>query len=156
MFKKFVWIITILWMGIIFYFSSQPAYVSRQESGDILAWMDKIEENEVQDTDNARVSKLQYNIRKFAHFIMYSGLGFLITISIVLIKYKSFASYVLAWLATAVYAVLDEFHQSFVPGRGATLVDIKIDCVSAFVGVVMAVIVIEMFKLIKKRRKQMN
>jgi len=32
----------------------------------------------------------------------------------------------LAWLACVVYAATDEFHQSFIPGRSATVVDVVI------------------------------
>ena len=37
----------------------------------------------------------------------------------------------LAWLMTFLYAILDEFHQSFVPGRHAWWVDVAIDSFSA-------------------------
>ncbi len=37
----------------------------------------------------------------------------------------------LAWLLALVYAVSDEFHQSFVPGRGPSVFDVLIDSVGA-------------------------
>jgi VanZ family protein len=37
----------------------------------------------------------------------------------------------LAWGLTFLYAVLDEFHQSFVPGRNAWWVDVAIDSIAA-------------------------
>ena len=37
----------------------------------------------------------------------------------------------LAWVITVAYALTDEFHQSFVPGRGARLIDVGIDALGA-------------------------
>jgi len=36
-----------------------------------------------------------------------------------------------AWLIAVAYSALDEFHQSFVPGRNATLMDVGIDALGA-------------------------
>lgn len=40
----------------------------------------------------------------------------------------------LAWLTTTVYGISDEFHQSFVPGRYATIDDVILDAVGAAIG----------------------
>jgi VanZ family protein len=40
----------------------------------------------------------------------------------------------LAWLFSVLYAAGDELHQSFVPGRMASLVDVGIDAGGAFLG----------------------
>jgi VanZ family protein len=39
-----------------------------------------------------------------------------------------------AWVLAVLYASTDEFHQSFVPGRGATLIDVGIDALGAWLG----------------------
>jgi VanZ family protein len=44
----------------------------------------------------------------------------------------------LAWLLSVIYAGTDEFHQSFVPGRNAALVDIAIDATGAGLGLLIA------------------
>ncbi|MDI1321017.1 MAG: VanZ family protein, partial [bacterium] len=44
----------------------------------------------------------------------------------------------LALLLAAVYAATDEFHQSFVPGRTASLGDVLIDITGAFVALAVA------------------
>jgi VanZ family protein len=38
------------------------------------------------------------------------------------------------WALTILYAASDEFHQTFVPGRGPSLIDILIDALGAFFG----------------------
>lgn len=136
--KIFIWVITILWMGVIFYFSSQPAEVSLNASGKVLVTMDKLEKDEVQNISDRRVWNLQNTIRKYAHFIVYSVLGFLMALSFVLLKNKGYLVYFYSWLAASVYGVLDEFHQNFVPGRGAMLSDMALDSFSAFVGTMIA------------------
>lgn len=40
----------------------------------------------------------------------------------------------LAWGMTIVYAITDEFHQSFVPGRSPRLTDVGIDALGALLG----------------------
>jgi VanZ family protein len=40
----------------------------------------------------------------------------------------------LAWLAAAIFAVTDEFHQSFVPSRTASPIDVMIDICGAMIG----------------------
>jgi VanZ family protein len=40
----------------------------------------------------------------------------------------------LAWALTVLYAASDEFHQSFVPGRMASLLDVLIDAIGALLG----------------------
>jgi VanZ family protein len=74
-------------------------------------------------------------IRKLSHVTEYG--------IFTLLLYRAFAgAKPFAWrprlatacvLAAAVYAVIDEFHQSFVPGRGPSLVDSAIDTAGALV-----------------------
>jgi VanZ family protein len=40
----------------------------------------------------------------------------------------------LAWALTVLYAASDEFHQSFVPGRMASPLDVLIDAIGGFLG----------------------
>jgi VanZ family protein len=42
--------------------------------------------------------------------------------------------WMLPWLLAILYAASDEFHQSFVPGRNATPVDVGIDTIGAGIG----------------------
>ncbi len=42
-----------------------------------------------------------------------------------------------AWLLSVLYAITDEFHQAFVPGRGPLPLDVVIDSVGAFFGLLL-------------------
>ena len=44
----------------------------------------------------------------------------------------------LIWLLAILYAASDEFHQSFVAGRGATVMDVGIDSIGAGLGLLWA------------------
>jgi VanZ family protein len=46
----------------------------------------------------------------------------------------------LPWLLAVLYAASDEFHQSFVPGRNATPVDVGIDSIGAGIGLLLGYI----------------
>ena len=47
------------------------------------------------------------------------------------------AAYRMAWMLALVYAMTDEFHQRFVPGRGATTLDVLIDGAGAALALVL-------------------
>ena len=87
----------------------------------------------VQDTNIAYAGKL---IRKSAHFIAYLVLGFLVSHAM-----KS-EVHPAKWggaslLLCAAYAISDEFHQLFVPGRGPMLKDVLIDGLGAAIGIIL-------------------
>lgn len=65
--------------------------------------------------------------RKFVHLAAFGLLAFLF--------YNSFEKrkYFLAWFITTVYAATDEFHQSFVPDRTASLWDVGLDSLGALI-----------------------
>ncbi len=61
---------------------------------------------------------LDYLVKKSAHVLIYGALA--LTYLHALRK----RNYPLAWFLTILYALGDEFHQSFVPGRRASLTDV--------------------------------
>ena len=44
--------------------------------------------------------------------------------------------YLVALLAVVIFAFSDEFHQSFVPGRNSSVIDVGIDTVGACLGMI--------------------
>lgn len=64
-----------------------------------------------------------------AHFIEYSIFGYLLTRALYLQSNNSVRKYaiLLGIILGFIYAVFDEFHQSFVPGRVASLSDLTAD-----------------------------
>jgi VanZ family protein len=70
---------------------------------------------------------VDYVVRKLAHLTEYAVLGALLV--------RAGGREVRAFLLGVAYAVSDEVHQHFVPGRHATPVDVAIDAVGVAVGV---------------------
>jgi len=90
----------------------------------------------VQDTSFAYAGRL---MRKSAHFIAYLILGFLVSHAM-----KNEVSTATTWkrrgaslLLCVAYAISDEFHQLFVPGRGPLLKDVFIDGSGAALGIIL-------------------
>ena len=96
-------------------------------------------------------------VRKTAHFFMFCGLGFLAVCTI-----RSYYGrphirvYASAWLFCIFCAVCDEFHQLFVPGRGAQLSDVCLDSAGALVGVLLAFLLLLLRKSLRKCPKREN
>jgi VanZ family protein len=104
----FAWLPVVAWAALIFGLSSIPDLGTGLEGWDLA-------------------------LRKAAHFGEYAILGALLARAL----YNTMAAWAwIAWLAGAVYAVSDELHQHFVPGRQASPVDVVIDAVGVAVGVV--------------------
>ena len=107
----------------------------------------------VQDTSFAHAGRL---IRKSAHFIAYLILGLLVSHA-----RKSEASTAYVWkqrgtslLLCVAYAISDEFHQIFVPGRGPLLKDVLIDGSGAALGIVLYVGARKLWLYIKNKRAE--
>ena len=78
---------------------------------------------------------LDYAVRKTAHFSEYAALGFALA---AWMRHTTIFHRHAYWLAVAVgafYAVSDEWHQSFVPGRSCELTDMLIDTSGCLTGV---------------------
>ncbi len=104
-FKNFVklWGPVIVWGGIIFYFSSLPgSKVPRPPFWDLV-------------------------MQKTAHIFEYAMLYFLVfrAVNNPIVKGKS--HWFLPFAFCLLYAMSDEFHQKFTPGRKATLKDVGFD-----------------------------
>ena len=54
------------------------------------------------------------------------------------------------------YAISDEYHQSFIPGRSAQWQDVLIDTTGVFVGVIIILICISIYKLSKEKYNAMK
>ena len=77
-----------------------------------------------------------WNADKVVHFFCFAGFSFWIAFACNIKSYK------MTWLPTLIislWAVTDEIHQSFTPGRDASVFDWLADTTGAFVGAVIFV-----------------
>jgi VanZ family protein len=73
---------------------------------------------------------MQY-LHNCAHIVAYGSLGLVTLLALAHVGDCGGRHVVLATLLAAVYGVVDELHQSFVPGRDASVADATTDLVSA-------------------------
>lgn len=142
-----IWI-TILYVGMIFGNSATPAVYSSAESSwvtDLInGWMERL-----------GISFIRFSegfIRKAAHFTEYTGLGILLTLS--LLRYDFFAGS-RRWRLIPVgflIACADEGIQYFTPGRDCSFKDVLLDTCGVIFGV--AVCALIAWYRDRKRRKQ--
>lgn len=120
------WLLTVLCMAAIFFFSHQSADESAEVSieiySGILALLGQV------------IERLGHEgVRTIAHFIEYCALGFLMSTSLTFTFSKPKPW--LAWGLAAGYAVTDELHQLFVPGRAFQVTDLAIDAGGTLLGI---------------------
>ena len=82
----------------------------------------------------AMAEKIEYPVRKAAHMTEYAILGLLSFAFYRGILKKEKRQFLAALLTAAVYAATDEFHQYFIPGRSAEVMDVCIDTLGASIG----------------------
>lgn len=97
------------------------------------------------------VIKIQFSVRKLAHFSVYTCLGMLMYLSFRFIPVKG-KKPVWSLCACVIYAVSDEFHQYFVPGRSCEVRDVCIDSLGALTGILIIFAVLFLIKSIKRKR----
>jgi|HubBroStandDraft_6_1064221.scaffolds.fasta_scaffold152806_2 VanZ family protein len=96
---------------------------------------------------------IHHFIRKMGHVTEYFVLSLLILRAIRAGKPGAHLSWALAAIAiVACYAALDEFHQSFVPGRTAAISDVLIDTAGG-IGAQIVVALAVLFGDIRKKRR---
>mgnify|MGYP004691719423 FL=1 len=127
-------ILSITCMGIIFYFSSRNTIESNSTSKNLIRnVIDKYESITGKNINKeSLVTKLNYPVRKLAHFSIYFLLG-LVVYSLFLhtnMKHKLLFSI----LTCVVYALFDEIHQLFVLGRTGQVLDVFIDSMGSIIG----------------------
>ena len=123
--KKIILIVLlIIWVITVFCFSNQQGETSGNTSGKVIKAILKIF---AKDISEEQVQKLQLPIRKLAHFTIYATGGVLAIMLLNQYNIPLIQKMLYSQLIISIYAMLDEFHQSFIPGRTASIWDVLID-----------------------------
>jgi VanZ family protein len=130
--QKFVILASVILMLLIFLFSACDATMSSMQSDIIVNYI------------NNFISVNSFLVRKLAHFFLFFLLEMLVYFSIRSIKYS--------FIFVSLYAILDEVHQYFVPGRSCELRDVIID----ISGCVFAIILITLGRYFNDKRTKNN
>ena len=138
--KKIIsWILVLIWMGIIFYFSSFNGEESTEQSrgfiyntlGNIVEFFNKditSEEKEI------LICKYDPIVRKLAHMFVYFILSILVCVSLNNYNLDIRKIILYSFLICFLYACSDEIHQTYVGDRSGKFLDVIIDGIGFSLG----------------------
>lgn len=117
--KQFLWLIVLtVIIGTIFVFTALQTFTGENTK-------EQIQQITGMNEHNAYVTNAI--IRKSAHVLMF---GLLSIFFCIVIRRQSIW---FAWVCTTLMAVVDEWHQSYVPGRSALVQDVLLDSLAALI-----------------------
>lgn len=148
--KKYISVVlVILWAILIFMFSDQNRIESKAASAEVAGFLLTLFSKIIPSANVAVPEGFIHLLRSLAHFILYLGLGFLTFLMFTC--YKKAKAYYYAATTCFLFSLTDEFHQFFVPGRSAQLIDIIVDFAGAISGILIYTLFLKL--IVKIRRK---
>lgn len=129
-------------MYMIYSFSAQTGEVSGELSYKI-SYQIVETKNEIMGTNKSydelayEADYIHYYVRKAAHMTAYFALAVTISFPLYVYGVRGIWLMILAGIVCVGFAGLDEYHQSFVEGRGPSLKDVGFDSVGSFVGILL-------------------
>lgn len=143
----------------IFQFSDENATKSSSRSREIMRKIVDIfpyTRNLSISTKEKIVEKSQPIIRKLAHFSIYALVGILIMTFVSTYKLLLWKKLGISILVGLIYAMSDEYHQSFIPGRSGEIRDVLIDLSGVIFGIIIVLIIIAVYKALGEKYKMMK
>ena len=125
-------LLTLLWIGVIWGRSMQPASSSAAESSAALGWLASL-----LDGSSVSLAITEHILRKSAHFVEYLILGLLTRPALRSLSWNRPANLLLAGV---LIPLLDETIQLFRPGRSGQISDVWLDFVGYACGVLLSMI----------------
>jgi VanZ family protein len=148
-FRRWIrWVTTLCWAGLIFRLSTEGFGSSFTE------WL----ANQALSLFRLHVSPgtlqlLNFLLRKLAHLTEYAIFAELLYASLVGADELEWRPRTMLWsaLIAGAYSLTDEFHQSFVPNRTASLADCALDTAGALLGLLVLYLVMRRLQANKRR-----
>ena len=153
-----LWIAVILWMALIFSFSMETAAESSESSGGFIRTLLETFDRDFLTLSyadqHAKIESLSYFVRKSAHFCIFGMLGILVTSAVSTHGLTFRRTALLSLGICTLYAVSDEIHQYFVPGRACMFRDMLIDTCGASCGI--AAVSFLIYIIVRKNRNTIH
>lgn len=143
---------------MIFCFSSQNGEQSKKTSDrvtkTVVHWQEPNYDRLPVVKQQAIWKRVGLTIRKLAHFSEFALLGALLFVYLFLSprERKTGMTALIAFGATALYAVSDEMHQMLVEDRGPSPIDVGIDCLGAMLAIVLVAGIWLLVRRLRARR----
>ena len=128
-------------MGVIFSFSAQTG----TQSGSL---SHELEKKEIE----KQADEIEFYIRKAAHMTEYAVLTLLVAFGFYVNGFRRKRWLMVGFIFCVLYAATDEFHQSFVGGRGPSVRDVGIDSLGVLIATILLDVGQKLVKLLKGRR----
>ncbi len=143
-----LFLLSVLWMGVIFGFSARYATDSSQQSGSLVNLITSFFGGKM---STLGMDTLEVIIRKAAHIVEFGILGALWYGYFHLSPRGRFKPTTAAFAVSVIYAVSDEVHQYFVPGRAARLYDVGFDTIGIVLGILIIIYILRRYKKWKQK-----
>ena len=150
------WALTLAIMAVIFFHSAQNATASSDISTSFTMMFLKAVSAKFRaldpDAQIAFAEGIQFFVRKGAHFTAYFALGVTSFSAFCTYGLKRYIKHLLAFLLCVAYAISDEAHQLFVPGRAGQVRDVLIDSSGAVTGILLTSFIIFIYEAIQSKK----
>lgn len=150
--------LALIWMVIIFAFSAQPSDESTQTSLAVGTMICRIivpgYENLPLEEQRQMADNIEFPVRKTAHATEYALLSILFFGALVKDAKAKKKTGLLAIGFTTIYAISDEIHQWFIPGRNCHIRDVLIDTAGAVLGIAIIWLILYLNQWLKNRSKK--
>ena len=129
-------ILLIIWMGVIFGFSSDSGVESKKKSTDVIVKTHEVltKQELTKEQKNVLVEKTVYPVRKFAHFFEYLIFGILVISLVSEYTVLNKKAIIICLIIYLLYPITDEIHQMFSDERTPKILDILVDASGAIIG----------------------
>ena len=156
--KKHIRIVSIICLiltfFVIFNFSSQDGETSGGLSRNIAVKIIEVFDfkgNLDLEEKEEKVDIIEPIIRKLAHLSIYTVVGICLMSILYTYNMKLKNRIILGSLIGMIYAILDEIHQAFTPGRGPAVIDVCIDTIGVVIGIFIVCLIVNIYNKLNKR-----
>ena len=147
--------LSVLFAIMIFCFSARTGVESTEDSYTVGMEFGRVVHSDFKDWSEEEqldfAEKVDHPIRKLAHATEYAVFAMLLCGAWMNGRRRKVCAGFFAWGTAAVYAMTDEFHQLFVPGRSGQVKDVLLDSCGAAVGILILLLVTMLIRAICKK-----
>ena len=97
----------------------------------------------------------EFYISKTVHVLEYGALCFFLIMAFILVKKRSL-NYLFSFIIVVLFAISDEWHQTFTPDRTSRPQDVLIDALAAIICILSIELIYTIYKIIKPDYKKIK